>query len=61
LNCVLVDSTDVKPTLAHPERKVRNACQVPVNGAGCVAALVEMMRESINVGRQLAIKKPVCR
>jgi hypothetical protein len=36
-------------------------CQVPVNGAGCVPALVEMMRESINVGRQLAIKKPVCR
>jgi hypothetical protein len=38
-----------------------NTRQIDINRAGCVPALGQMMRESINVGRQLAIKKPVCR
>src|ERR1700745_1415482 len=57
---VFVDAMDVQPAPARPTRKVRDACQVIANGVGCVPALGQMMRESINVGRQLALKNPVC-
>ncbi len=58
---VLVDVTDVQWALAHPARKVGNAAEVSSDGLECVAALGQVMRERINVRRQLALMKPIRR
>ena len=35
---VFIDPEDVLLALVHPTRKMRNACQITTDGAGCVAA-----------------------
>src|ERR1700730_8814408 len=61
LDRVLVDSIDLQPTLAHPKCKLCDARHVYINTARCVLALGQMVLERINVGRQLAVEKPVRR
>jgi hypothetical protein len=61
LNYLLVDAMDGESALGRPVSKVGNATEVGINGVRCVASLSQVMRESINVGHQLAIKKPGCR
>src|SRR5271166_4360965 len=61
LDHVLVDPMDIQTAPDRPVREVCKACQVATDSAGRIPALRQMTRESINVGRQLALKKPICR
>ena len=51
LDHVLVDTMDIKLTLAHPACKVGNTTAVGIDGVGRIASLGQVMRERINVGR----------
>jgi hypothetical protein len=56
---VLVDLMNIQLTVIDPAGKMPNTRAVTTDGTGGVAALTQVLLESIKVRRQLAVDKPV--
>src|SRR5450830_348790 len=52
---------NVCTNLTHPVREVSQTPQIDAHGDSRVSTFSQVMRKSINVGRKLAIEKPIMR
>jgi len=56
LDHLLIHSMDIQPAPAGPTREVGDARQIFFDRVGRVTALLQILSEAIDIGRQLALK-----